>query len=257
MTTKTTSEYRAINQKLFQDYQESKKLEVRNKIIQSNLGLAKKEVSHWLNRCQENYDDLLQVGILGLIRAIERFDPQKGYAFSSFATPYIRGEIQHYLRDKGDSVRIPRRCQELKHQSNRVTRELRNKLNRQPTDREIAIELNISLDELQEVKLAHQNRKPISLDITDNNDGNKTSLADYLPDNKYRSFQLVQEDKIRLQNALEQLEDGTRKVLEFVFLQDLTQKETADALGVSVITVSRRMKKGIATMRRLVQPEEF
>ena len=255
MVTKTSAEYKIANQELFRDYKKNKDLKIRNEILELNLGLVKKEVYNWLNRCQENYDDLLQIGVLGLIRAIERYDRGKGYAFSSFATPYIRGEIQHYLRDKGDSVRIPRRCQELKHQSNRVTRQLREKLNRQPTDREIAQELGVSLDEWKEVKLAHRNKTPISLDISANGEDDRTSLADYLPDHKYQSFQLVQEDKIRLQNALEQLEEGTRKVLEFVFLQDLTQKETADVLGVSVITVSRRIKKGISKMRKLVEAE--
>ena len=204
MATKTASEYKIANQELFHQYEKTKDLKIRNEILQLNLGLVKKEVCHWLNRCQENYDDLLQVGVLGLIRAVERYDILKGYAFSSFAVPYIRGEIQHYLRDKGYSVRIPRRCQELKHQSNRITRQLRDKLNRQPTDKEIAKELGVSVDEWQEVKLAHKNREPISLDISASDENEKTSLADYLPDHKYQSFQLVQEDKIRLQNALEQ-----------------------------------------------------
>ena len=257
MATKTTLEYKTANNKLFTNYKKTKDLKVRNKILELNLGLVRKEVYRWVNRCQENYDDLLQVGVLGLIRAIERFDDQKGYAFSSFAVPYIRGEIQHYLRDKGYCLRIPRRFLELKNRSNRITRQLRNQLNRQPTDREIASELGVSLQEWQDVKLANVNRDPLSLDITTNDQDNTSTLADYLPDHKYRSFQLAQEDKIRLHYALANLEDGTRKVLEFVFLQDLTQKETADLLGVSVITVSRRIKKGIAQMRTLVEPEGF
>ncbi|MBL1209277.1 RNA polymerase sigma factor SigF [Geminocystis sp. GBBB08] len=257
MTNKTTSEYKIDNERLFALYQQNQNLRIRNQILELNLGLVRKEVTHWINQCQENYDDLLQVGCIGLIRAIERFDAGKGFAFSTFAIPYIKGEIQHYLRDKGDSIRIPRRCLELKNQSNRVTRILREKLNRQPTDGEIARELGVSLKEWNEVKLAHQNREPISLDTTNNNDEDKNSLVDYLPDSQYHSFQLVQEDKIRLNNALNQLEEGTRKVLEFVFLQDLTQKETAEKLGISVITVSRRVKKGIAKMRGLVNPEEF
>jgi RNA polymerase sigma-B factor len=257
MSNKTTFEYKTENEELFVLYRQNQNLQIRNQILELNLGLVKKEVCHWINQCQENYDDLLQVGCIGLIRAIERFDTEKGFAFSSFATPYIKGEIQHYLRDKGDSIRIPRRCVELKHKSNRIVRDLRCQLNRQPTDIEIAKELGVSLIQWHEVKLAHQNKEPISLDTTINEDDNKNSLVDCLPDNQYHSFQLVQEDKIRLNNALSQLEDGTRKVLEFVFLQDLTQKETAEKLGISVITVSRRIKKGIAKMKGLVDCEEF
>jgi RNA polymerase sigma-B factor len=257
MATKNVLEYKTANQELFIQYKQTQDLKIRNEIVHLNLGLVRKEVYNWLNRCQENYDDLLQVGVLGLIRAIDRFDDEKGYAFSSFAMPYIRGEIQHYLRDKGYCLRIPRRFLELKNRSNRVIRQLRDELNRQPTDKEIVAELEITLEEWQDVKLANMNREPISLDISNNDQENKSTLADYLPDHKYRSFQLAQEDKIRLQNALAELEEGTRKVLEFVFLKDLTQKETAEALGVSVITVSRRIKKGISKMRSLVEPEGF
>lgn len=257
MTSRTPTEYRVKNETLFEQYKQNQSQKIRNEILELNLGLVRKEVCHWLNQCQENYDDLLQVGCIGLIRAIERFDLNKGFAFSSFAIPYIKGEIQHYLRDKGYTVRIPRRCLELKNQSNRIVRKLREQLKRQPTDGEIARELGVSLMEWQDVKLAHQNREPISLDINANDDDNRTTLADCLPDSQYQSFQLAQDDKIRIQNALAQLEDGTRKVLEFVFLQDLTQKETAEVLGVSVITVSRRIKKGIAKMRSLIKPDEF
>lgn len=256
-TLKTHSEYKLENEQLFASYAESQDLKIRNRILELNIGLVRREVRHWLNQCQESYDDLLQVGCIGLIRAIERYKLEKGFAFSSFAIPYIRGEIQHYLRDKGYSIRIPRRCLELKHQSNRIVRELRSRLNRQPTDQEIAKELGVSLEEWHDVKLAHQNREPISLDLNTNDDDERNSLGDCLTDNQYRSFQLAQEDKIRLQNALAQLEEGTRKVLEFVFLQDLTQKETADLLGISVITVSRRIKKGIVKMRNLIKPDEF
>lgn len=258
MPSKSITEYKASNEHLFAQYKHNQDLGIRNRILELNMGLAKKEASHWSRQCQENYDDLLQIACLGLIRAIERYDLDKGYAFSSFAIPYIKGEIQHYLRDKGYTIRIPRRCLELKTQANRVVRELRNDLNRQPTDYEIARKLGVSLGEWQEVKLAHRNREPLSLDAkTSQEEDERSALLDTIPDHQYRSFQLAEEDKIRLQTALGQLEDTTRKVLEFVFLQDLTQKQTAEILGVSVITVSRRIKKGISKMRSMIEPNEF
>ncbi|HAC62443.1 MAG TPA: RNA polymerase subunit sigma, partial [Cyanothece sp. UBA12306] len=79
---------------LFRDYQKTRNIQIRNQILELNFGLARKEAYHWVNKCPESYEDLLQVGSLGLIRAIERFDSEKGHAFSSFALPYIRGEIQ-------------------------------------------------------------------------------------------------------------------------------------------------------------------
>lgn len=236
---------------LFHHYQKNPSTHLRNKIAEMNFGLVRKEVKHWLNRCSESYEDLLQVGSLGLIRAIERFDLGKGRAFSSFAIPYIKGEIQHYLRDKSCTVRIPRRWLELRQQSVSFIRKFRAAYNAQPTDSEIAQYLEISLKEWQDVKLAHQNRVPLSLDVSVNNDGDsQTSLCDLVADPKHRSFQLARDDRMRLQQALCQLEDRTRNVLEFVFLQDLTQKETAKRLGISVVTVSRQIKKGLNTLQQ-------
>ncbi|HEY9892490.1 MAG TPA: RNA polymerase sigma factor SigF [Candidatus Sericytochromatia bacterium] len=239
--------------RLLREYQLSKSAEIRNQLVQLNFGLVRKEAHHWVNQCTESYEDLLQVGCMGLIRAIERFDTTKGSAFSSFAIPYIRGEIQHYLRDRGCSVRIPRRWLTLRQQSVDITQNLRVKLNRQPTDREISVALDISLNEWQEIKLAHQNREPLSLDtpMRDAEEGT-TSLGDLVPDPKYRSFQLAQEDQIRLQQALSHLEQRTRDVLEFVFLHDLTQKEVAERLDISVVTVSRRVKKGLDSLKKFM-----
>lgn len=224
---------------------------IRNQIMELNLGLVRKEAYHWSQRCQENYEDLLQVGSLGLLQAIERFSVQKGNAFSSFAVPYVRGKIQHYLRDKSSSLRIPRRWLEIKRQASRYLITFREEHQRQPTDGEIAQALAITLEEWQDVKLAHQNRSPLSLDVPLGKDEDQTvSLSDVVPDHQYRSFQLAQEDQIRIQQALATLEEKTRKVLEFVFLHDLTQKETAEVLGVSVVTVSRHMKKGLNLLKR-------
>ncbi|MCW6035962.1 RNA polymerase sigma factor SigF [Spirulina subsalsa FACHB-351] len=238
---------------LLRQYQENPDSTLRNEIVTLNLGLVRKEAHHWVKQCTESYEDLLQVGCLGLIRAIERFDLSKGHAFSSFAIPYIRGEIQHYLRDKGSSVRIPRRWLELRQQAIASTRSLRAELNRPPTDQEIAEKVGLSLMEWQEIQLAYQNREPLSLDLpVGEGDEGLTSLGELVPDHQYRSFQLAQEDRIRLQQSLVQLEQRTRDVLEFVFLHDLTQKEVAERMGISVVTVSRRVKKGLNALKGLM-----
>jgi RNA polymerase sigma-B factor len=251
MSTTLTTELKSETLQLLRQYQTAPSAEARNALVKLNLGLVRREAHHWINQCTESYDDLMQVGTIGLIRAIERFDMSKGHAFSSFAIPYIRGEIQHYLRDKGSPVRIPRRWQALQRQAASATRELRGQLGRQPTDNEIASVLDISCEEWQEIKLAHRNRSPLSLDapMGDEDDG-AMSLGELLPDSQYRSFQLAQEDQIRLQQALVQLEMKTRQVLEFVFLHDLTQKETAERLGISAVTVSRRVKRGLKLLKK-------
>lgn len=247
------NELKRENATLLQDYQQSRSATIRNQLVTLNFGLVRKEAHYWTHQCTESYDDLLQVGCMGLIRAIERFDLSKGHAFSSFAIPYIRGEIQHYLRDKGVMVRIPRRWLALQQRAVGISRELREKYNRQPTDSEVAAALGISLTKWEEIKLAWVNRAPLSLDMpVQNTDENATSLGEMVPDARDNSFQLAQEDQIRLQLALVKLEKRTHEVLKFVFFYDLTQKEVAERLGISVVTVSRCLKKGLASLQHLM-----
>ncbi|NJP08565.1 MAG: RNA polymerase sigma factor SigF [Leptolyngbyaceae cyanobacterium RU_5_1] len=253
MSNAANYELKSESLQLLREYQNFPCLQTRNRLVELNFGLVRREAHHWINQCTESYEDLLQVGSIGLIRAIERFDVSKGHAFSSFAIPYIRGEIQHYLRDKSPFVRIPRRWQTLQRRAFWLIRELQMSLNRQPTDLEISAGLEISLEEWQDIKLACQNRALLSLDapVRDEESGT-SSLGELVPDTRYRSFQLAQEDQIRLQQALTQLEKRTRQILEFVFLHDLTQKETAERLGISPVTVSRRVKKGLELLQRLM-----
>lgn len=250
MSVPAPEEVKSNTLELLQHLQETPSADLRNHLVQLNMGLVRKEAHRWVNYSSESYDDLVQVGSMGLIRAIERFDTTKGHAFSSFAMPYIRGEIQHYLRDKSPQLRIPRRWQMLQRQGVLATQQLREKLHRQPTDAEVATALDVPLNDWQQAKAAFHNRSPLSLDAPVNDDDAAgSSLGDVVPDNRYRSFQLAQEDQIRLQQALSTLEKRTREVVEFVFLYDLTQKETAERLGLSAVTVSRQVKKGLSLLR--------
>jgi RNA polymerase sigma-B factor len=257
MNTTVSNEFKQEILHLLREYQRSRSEALRNQLVKLNLGLVRKEAYYWVNQCHESHEDLVQVGCLGLIRAIEKFEISRGYAFSSYAIPYIRGEIQHYLRDKGVPLRIPRRWLALQQQSIAISRALRVKYNRQPSDVELAAALEITPTEWQEVKLAWLNRSPLSLDlpVQDGEEGS-VCLGELVPDSRYRSFQLAQEDRLRLQQALVQVEKCTRDVLECVFLQDLTQKQVADLLGISVVTVSRRVKKGLDLMKRLMNASD-
>lgn len=254
MTIQESRELKQESLELLQRFQSDPSTPLRNQLVQLNIGLVRKEVHHWVKQCNETYDDLLQVGCLGLIRAIERFDLSQGHAFSSFAIPYIRGEIQHYLRDRSPSMRVPRQWLTVHRQAKKVIRQLNSELKRTPSDEEIAEALDIPVSEWLEIQLALQNRSPLSLDapVAEDNE-QSTSLGSTVTDRQYRSFQLAEEDRILLQQGLAKLESGTCKVLEFVFLQDLTQKETADRMGISAVTVSRRLKKGLSALQRIMQ----
>ncbi len=237
---------------LLREYQQTGTARLRNQIVELNLGLVRKEAHFWVNQCQETYDDLLQVGSIGLINAIDKFEISKGCAFSTFAIPYIRGEIQHYLRDKSSVLRMPRRWFAIVQQAGNITKDFQTKHHRQPTEAEIALVLDISLAEWQEIKLAYQNRQPVSLDCPVGSDEEAHSLVDILPDRHYQSFQLSQEDRLRVQQSLIALEQHTRQILEFVFLHDLTQKQVAERMDISVITVSRHVKKGLNRLKVLL-----
>jgi RNA polymerase sigma-B factor len=255
MTTVLECDLKQHSLELLREYQQTGKARLRNQIVELNLGLVRKEAHYWVNQCKETYDDLVQVGSIGLINAIDKFEIGKGYAFSTFAMPYIRGEIQHYLRDKSSVVRMPRRWFALMQQATTITKNHQAEHNRQPTESEIALALDISLLEWQEIKLAYQNRQPVSLDCPVGNDEEANNLADILPDRHYQSFQLSQEDRLRLQQSLVTLEQHTRQILEFVFLHDLTQKQVAERMDISVITVSRHVKKGLNVLKLMLGNE--
>ncbi len=244
---------KAKTKELLDLYRQSPTLKLRNHLVRLNIGLVRKEALHWANQCQESWEELVQVGCLGLIRAIERFDLSRGHAFSSFAVPYIRGEIQHYLRDKSPTIKVPRRWQMIYSEASHHCKQLRATLHREPTAQEIADALKIPLAEWQEIKLAFQNRSPLSLDtpVTDDED-TTASLGDMLTDNHYRNFQLAQEDVLRLREAMETLEQRTKEILEFVFVREFTHKEVAETLGISAVTVSRQVKKGLKLLKEIL-----
>ncbi len=241
---------------LLVSYHQKPSVRLRNQLVQMNAGLVRKIAHRVSHQCAEPYEDLEQIGYLGLIRAIERFDPNQGCAFSSFAVPYIRGEMLHFLRDRSGTVKIPRRWQQLNKEGQRIREALVEKTGRQPSDDEIADLLGVTVQEWRESKLAAKNRLPLSLDATVCQQlDSPMTLGDTLPDARYQALQNLEEDRQQLQRAMNQLEDKTRQAIEFVFLHDLSRKEVAEQIGVSPMTVTRRIHRGIQQMVSLLQPQ--
>ncbi len=241
---------------LLQAYFGNPSLKLRNQIVELNVGLVRK-VAHQVSRkCAEPYEDLEQIGFLGLIRAIERFNPYQGSAFSSFAIPYIRGEMLHYLRDRGSVMRIPRRWQELYAAGKKLRKELIEQLGRLPKDLEIARALGVSLQEWSECQLALQNRLPISLDAVVNQSMDSSlTFGDTIADPRYQELRNLEEDRLQLQKAMSQLEEKTKVAIECVFLWDLPRKEAAEHIGISPMTVTRHLHKGLEQLSTLLQPQ--
>jgi RNA polymerase sigma-B factor len=238
---------------LLMAYQQNKSVSIRNQLVKLNAGLVRKIAHRVSHQCAEPYEDLEQIGYLGLIRAIERFNPSQGCAFSSFAVPYIRGEMLHFLRDRGSAVKVPRRWQDLQKEGQRVRAELVKDLGRQPMDQEIAEHMGISVHEWREIKMAVRNRLPLSLDATVQQVDSSITLGETLPDVRYQALQRLEEDRQQLQRALNQLEDKTRAAIEFVFFSDLSRKEVAERIGVSPMTVTRRIQRGLEQMVSFLQ----
>lgn len=241
-------------------YRQKPSVQLRNRLVRLNMGLVRKVAHRLTHQCAEPYEDLEQCGFLGLITAIERFDPSQGYAFSSFAVPYIRGEILHFLRDRANTVRIPRRWQQLSRDAAKARQALTMELGRQPNDQEIADALNLSMQEWRSVKLATTNRVPLSLNARVSSGHHQSdsamTLGDTLMDVHSQILQANQEDRIELQQALNQLEDRTRIMIESVFFHQLSRQEVAKRIGVSSVTVTRNMKKGIDKLVDLLQQQQ-
>ncbi|MGF1601467.1 MAG: RNA polymerase sigma factor SigF [Thermosynechococcaceae cyanobacterium] len=243
---------------LLVSYRQEPSVRLRNRLVRLNMGLVRKVAHRLAHQCAEPYEDLEQCGYMGLITAIERFDPTQGYAFSSFAVPYIRGEILHFLRDRANTVRIPRRWQQLSRDGAKVRQSLIMQLGRQPSDQEIAEKLDLSINEWRSVKLAASNRVPLSLNARISSGHHQQAeaamtLGDTLTDTHDEILQLNEEDRLELQQALNQLEEKTRVMIEAVFLHRLSRQEVAKRIGVSPVTVTRRIKKGIDELVELMQ----
>ncbi len=215
-----------------------------------------RKVAHQFRKqCGEPYEDLEQIGYLGLIRAIERFDPHQGSAFSSFAITYIRGEMLHYLRDRATMMKIPRRWQDLDQKGKKLRKELTVTLGRLPKDQEIAGALGVSSQEWSECQFAIQNRLLMSLDGKVHGSDSSLTFGDILSDPHSDTQQKLQEDRLQLEEAMSQLEEKTKAAIKFVFLRELSRKEAARRIGISPVTVTRYLRKGIKQLAVLMQPQ--
>ncbi len=238
-------------------YRRRPSVHLRNRLVELNIGLVRRIAHRFCKQSTVPYEDLEQLGSLGLIRAIERFDPQHGYAFSSFAVPYIRGEILHYLRDQSTMVRIPRRWQTLQRQGQQAILKLSTELGHPPTDAEVAQALGVSVSDWRSAKQSQLNHVPMSLDAQLGSHPQSAesclTLGDLLPDARDQDHQHIEEDRQQLQRALSQLEDQTRQILELIYLKNMTRKQTAHHIGVSPMTITRRVQRGLAQLNSLMQ----
>ena len=239
--------------KLLSEYHKKKDKVIRDKIVQMTIDLVKRIAYGLARRSTDPVDDLIQVGSIGLVKAIEQFDPHAGAKFQTYATHLITGEIRHYLRDKTSMIRAPRELQELSFRVSRLVQDLIHQLGREPTDLEVAEALQIAPDRILEAYEVDRRRTLISLDQTLTFDGsNEQYLIDTLEDNTNQLRTGSEEDNIMLMSAIKQLKENLRQVVEMTFYQDLSQTEVAKRLGISQMQVSRRLRAATAELQRLL-----
>lgn len=221
-------------------YQTSRDIKLRDRIVRQSLKLVRQIAHGFRDRVQGGVEDLEQVGAIGLLNAIERFDPALGRPFEPYAGTLITGEMRHYLRDHGHVVRPPRDLFELRAKVYTALSRLEQELGRDPTAQELADSLELEVSKVLEVLALEAGTRPLSLDFLEDDDEGRSRTQ--LVDNRYRSFQLAAEDRMMLTAAIGKLRHVSREVIEFAFYQDLTQTEIAQRLGISQMQVSRRLK---------------
>jgi RNA polymerase sigma-B factor len=219
----------------------------REQLVDRFLPLAR-QLARRYQRGGEQLDDLIQVASLGLLKAIDRFDPARETAFSSFAVPTILGELKRHFRDKGWSVRVPRDLQEMAVRVDRIADEMSRQLGRAPTPGEIAEQTGASLEQVLEAREASAAYRAVSLDrprSDDEEDGDSYADAFGVED---PGFGLA-EDAATVDRLMRVLSDREREVLRLRFEEDLTQSEIGQRVGVSQMHVSRLIRQSIARLR--------
>jgi RNA polymerase sigma-B factor len=218
----------------------------REQLVQRFLPLAR-QLARRYHRGGEALDDLVQVASLGLLKAIDRFDPDRATAFSSFAVPTILGELKRHFRDKGWSVRVPRDLQELAVKLEPATEGLTRELGRAPTTAELAERLEVSVEQLLEAREAAGAYRAVSLDRPrdDDDEGDGLGAGFGVEDAGYAEA----EDAVTVQRLMRVLDEREREVLRLRFHEDLTQAEIGERIGVSQMHVSRIIRQAVARLQ--------
>ncbi|MFF1298607.1 MULTISPECIES: RNA polymerase sigma factor SigF [unclassified Streptomyces] len=220
----------------------------RNTLIEMNMSLVRFAAGRFRSRGPEEMEDIVQVGMIGLIKAIDRFELSREVEFTSFAIPYIVGEIKRFFRDTTWAVHVPRRLQEARVQLARATEELRSRLGRTPTVKELSELMSLPEDEVREARLAANGYNSASLDATISNSADgEAALQDFIG-TQDTDLELV-EDFHALAPLIAELDERDRQIIHMRFVEECTQAQIGERLGVSQMHVSRLLSRTLARLR--------
>jgi len=239
------------DRRLLERYHRDGDQAAREALVQRFLPLAR-QLARRYQRGSEPLDDLIQVASLGLLKAIDRFEPDRPTAFSSFAVPTILGELKRHFRDRGWSVRVPRDLQELAVRVERVGEDLTRELGRAPTPGEIAQHVGVTTEQVLEAREAAGAYRAVSLDRPrDDDDESDGGMADSMGVED-PGFGLA-EDAATVARLMGVLGDREREVLRLRFVEDLTQSEIGARVGVSQMHVSRLIRQAVERLREAAE----
>jgi RNA polymerase sigma-B factor len=225
----------------------------REELVRRYLPFAKNLALRYRG-ASESFDDLLQVANLGLVNAVDRFDPARGTPFAAFASPTILGELKRHFRDRVWTVRVPRGLHDRMAEVEKATSALTVELQRSPSVPEIAAKLEIEPSEVLEVLEANHNRRPLSLDRRVGGEDDESPASEWVGDED-EGYELI-DDKLALEGVLPQLDDRERLILRLRFVEDMTQSQIADQIGHSQMHVSRILRRTLERIREQVADQE-
>ncbi len=240
---------------LLRRYHEQGDLAAREQLIEQYMSLVRSLARRYAYR-GEQLEDLVQIGAIGLIKAIDRFDLNRGVELTTYATPNIIGEIKRHFRDKGWSVRVPRGLQELNVQLSRLVEQLTVQLGRSPTIPELAKAAGVEEEEVLEA--LESGRAYSSLSLSAGGGGNDED-GDLDPLESIGSEEheyLVSEDRAVLEPGLRVLDDRERRILHLRFFEGLTQSQIAQQVGISQMHVSRLIRRSLEKIRDEIAADE-
>src|SRR3954465_599937 len=230
----------------FVAFAQSRDPQLRDELIEAHLGLAEYLARRFSNR-GEPLDDLIQVASVGLLKAVDRFEPDRGVEFSTYATHTVVGELKRHFRDKGWAVRAPRRMQELYLRLGKVIATLSQELGRSPTIPELATEAQVSEEEVLEALEAGQAYRFASLDAPSPGEEDSDSMSTHLGQDDANLDDA--ERRATLSPLLSTLPPREQRILHLRFFEGLTQSEIATRLGISQMHVSRLLARSLAQLR--------
>jgi len=244
----------AQDRELWRRFAQSRDPAIREELVRRNMPFAKRLALRYRG-ASESFDDLLQVANLGLLNAVDRFDPERGIPFTAFASPTILGELKRHFRDRVWTVRVPRGLHDQMAEVDKAITELTKELQRSPSVGEIADRLEIEQTDVLEVIEANHNRRPLSLDRPAGNDeGDESPPTEWIGEED-EAFELV-EGRIALDAALPFLDERERLVLRLRFAEDMTQSQIAEQIGHSQMHVSRILRRALARIREQIREQQ-